>query len=244
MADVTPLASAPKIAEQGTCELLGEFGTFGWWLQGLLGILSFCSLLAKRWREKPRRPWKVFMFDCSKQVSGALFIHLLNLGSAGLMAAVFEQDVCVWYWINIVVDTTLGVYLQYLFLRAARRLFKGAACLDYGNYGSPPQWSACLAQAASWQGFCLLMKLSACTFMVALQGPLVFIGNALLSALDPTPKAKLFVVMVMTPLMMNSLQYWVTDSFIKKRNTPSNEIPVYNVVQTTEDTLTLGARCE
>ena len=28
------------------------------------------------------------------------------------MAAVFEQDVCVWYWINIVVDTTLGKSLN------------------------------------------------------------------------------------------------------------------------------------
>ncbi|CDI78072.1 hypothetical protein, conserved [Eimeria acervulina] len=144
----------------------------------------------------------------------------MNIGGAGLMAAVFEQDVCVWYWINIVVDTTLGVYVQYMLLQGARRLLKGAACLEYGSYGSPPRWSACFAQAMSWQVFCLLMKIAASAFMLALQEPLVFIGSALLASLDTNPNAKLFVVMVATPLVMNSLQYWLTDSFIKNRASP------------------------
>ncbi|OEH78557.1 hypothetical protein cyc_04730 [Cyclospora cayetanensis] len=183
---------------EGTCELLGEFGAFGWWLQGLLGVLSFGSLLAKRWRERPRRTWKVFIFDCAKQASGGFFIHLLNLGGAGLMAAMFKQDVCVWYWINIIVDTTLGVYVQYVFLRAARRFLKGAACLDYGEYGNPPRWSSCFTQALSWQAFCLLMKLSASIFMIAFQGPL-----GLLWMRIQTPNCR--------------------------------DIPIYNVVQTTEE---------
>ncbi|CDJ53537.1 hypothetical protein, conserved [Eimeria brunetti] len=141
----------------------------------------------------------------------------VNLGGAGLIAAVFEQDVCVWYWINIVVDTTLGVYVQYMLLQGARRLFKGAACLDYGVYGAPPRWSACISQGLSWQLFCFLMKAAATAFMLALQGPLFFIGSVLLASLDANPNAKLFVVMVATPFVMNSLQYWVTDSFIKNR---------------------------
>ncbi|CDJ61690.1 hypothetical protein, conserved [Eimeria maxima] len=182
-----------------TCELLGEFGGFGWWLQ-------------------------------------------VNLGGAGLLAAAFEEDVCVWYWINIVVDTTFGVYVQYILLRGARRLLKGAPCLEYGSYGSPPRYAACFAQLMSWQIFCLLMKISAGAFMLALQGPLVFIGSALLASLDTNPNAKLFVVMVATPLVMNSLQYWLTDSFIKNRTPPSREIPVYNVVQTAGD-LPVSSSC-
>ncbi|KAL8271466.1 hypothetical protein Esti_004667 [Eimeria stiedai] len=224
--------AAPS-SPNGSCELLGEFGTFGWWLQGLLGILSFGSLLAKRRREFPKRPCKVFLFDCSKQASGAFFIHMLNLGSAGLMAAVYEQDVCVWYWINIMVDTTLGVYFQYLLLQAARRLFKKASCLEYGDYGAPPRWSACFSQGLSWLGFCLLMKMGACVFMLALQGPL---GDCICKPLfGVNGHLAQTVVMVATPLLMNSLQYWLTDNFIKKKDAPNREIPVYNVVQTTDD---------
>ncbi|CDJ68085.1 hypothetical protein, conserved [Eimeria necatrix] len=101
----------------------------------------------------------------------------VNLGGAGLMATMLEEDVCIWYWINIMVDTTLGVYVQYMLLRGARRLFKGAKCLEYGSYGSPPRWSACLSQALSWQAFCLFMKIFASAFMLALQEPLGKLGN-------------------------------------------------------------------
>ncbi|KAL8434064.1 hypothetical protein Efla_001536 [Eimeria flavescens] len=232
---VKPDIAASANTAAGSCELLGEFGTFGWWLQGVLGVLSFGSLLAKRKRENPKRPWKVFLFDCSKQASGAFFIHMLNLGGAGLMAAVFEQDVCVWYWLNIMVDTTLGVYFQYLMLQAARRLFKGATCLEYGNYGAPPRWSACFSQGLSWLVFCLMMKLAACAFMLALQGPLgaSACGGLLPCCFVPPPEPT--VVMVATPLVMNSVQYWLTDGFIQRREAPTRQIPVYNVVQTTED---------
>lgn len=230
MAQTPENVSVAPLVTEGTCELLGEFGTFGWWLQGLLGVLSLGSLFAKRWKEKPRRPWRIFLFDSFKQASGAFFVHMLNLGNSWFMAAVYEHDACVWYWLNIMVDTTLGVYFQYLLLSGARRLLKGASFLEYGYYGSPPRVSACLSQAASWQVFCLLMKIAACLFMAVLQKPLIFISTNLLAAVDPYPKAKLFVVMIATPLVMNSLQYWLTDNFIKKQTPATRDIPVYNVV--------------
>ncbi|KAL8437359.1 hypothetical protein ACSSS7_000954 [Eimeria intestinalis] len=167
--------------------------------------------------------------------SCGLLISVVNLGGAGLMAAVYEQDVCVWRVLPVSVAASRSAPIQegelpgFMFL-CVRSI--STAYQEYGNYGVPPRWSACLSQGFSWLGFCFLMKIAATLFMLALQ---VFLGSLVLAALDPYPKAKLTVVMVATPLLMNSLQYWLTDNFIKKREAPNREIPVYNVVQTTED---------
>lgn len=45
------------------CEL---FGTFGVFVQIVLGILSFSSLFAKRHYEYPKRSYRIFLLDISK----------------------------------------------------------------------------------------------------------------------------------------------------------------------------------
>jgi hypothetical protein len=37
------------------------------------------------------------------------------------------------------------------------------------------------------------------------------------AALSEYPKVELVMVMIVTPLVMNSFQYWVQDSFLKKK---------------------------
>jgi hypothetical protein len=62
--------------DDGECKLLGPFALL---IQGALGILALMSLVWKRYRERPRRPLKVWTFDVSKQVLGSVMLHLLNL---------------------------------------------------------------------------------------------------------------------------------------------------------------------
>ncbi|GMM36117.1 hypothetical protein DASC09_034420 [Saccharomycopsis crataegensis] len=64
-------------SSEAQCKLLGPFSLI---VQSLLGLLSLSSLIYKRYKEYPnRRPWKVWFFDVSKQVFGAIGIHFLNL---------------------------------------------------------------------------------------------------------------------------------------------------------------------
>jgi len=58
------------------CELFGDFGII---LQILLGILSFSSLFAKRAFEVPKRSYRIFLLDISKQGVSAGWNHMLNL---------------------------------------------------------------------------------------------------------------------------------------------------------------------
>ena len=74
---IPPTESAsPEIPPQAECHLLGPFALI---VQGALGIVALLSLVYKRWRETPKRPWKIWFFDVSKQVVGSMLLHGLNL---------------------------------------------------------------------------------------------------------------------------------------------------------------------
>lgn len=75
------------------CVLLGDFG---WIVQGLLGVISFSSLLSnfhtvKRRLEKVRRTWTIWFMDASKQAFSAGMLHMLNLALSHEIS-VYMQD--------------------------------------------------------------------------------------------------------------------------------------------------------
>ena len=72
-----------QVSEEGECHLLGPFALF---VQGALGAIAVLVLIIKRWRETPKRPWRIWFFDVSKQIFGAMLLHILNLGMSMLGA--------------------------------------------------------------------------------------------------------------------------------------------------------------
>jgi hypothetical protein len=77
-------------------------------VQGLLGLLVILSLVYKRHRESPKRPWKIWLFDVAKQLAGQMFVHGVNLLISGVVAKIESGNACVLYFLNILIDTTLG----------------------------------------------------------------------------------------------------------------------------------------
>lgn len=47
-------------------------------------------------------------FDVSKQVIGQMFVHGVNVLISGLVAHLSSGNACVLYFLNILIDTTLG----------------------------------------------------------------------------------------------------------------------------------------
>lgn len=109
-------------AVNGECRLLGPFALI---VQAGLGLLAVSSLIFKRWRERPRRPFKIWFFDVSKQVVGSVLLHILNLLMSMFSSADFELahkaqefsaslenaqnkqvNPCSWYLINIAIDVS------------------------------------------------------------------------------------------------------------------------------------------
>lgn len=129
-----------------SCRLLGGFSLI---LQAVMGVIVLLSLVVKRYREHPRRPWRIWILDVSKQLTGQVYVHICNvaLSAAGAgahaphaphaprpthtsapavarllrrAAAVVadgpaQSSACSLYFLNIALDTTLGV----LIIRAA-----------------------------------------------------------------------------------------------------------------------------
>jgi hypothetical protein len=105
-------------AEENQCKLLGPFALL---VQGALGVLALLTLVFKRFRESPKRQWKVWFFDVAKQVTGSVILHLINLlmselGAGNLEMVVAEvgskiQDEegrkpnpCSFYLLNLAID--------------------------------------------------------------------------------------------------------------------------------------------
>jgi hypothetical protein len=58
------------------CALLGPLSLL---VQSLMLLLVLSSLLVKRAVEHPKRPWRIFALDASKQFIGQGFVHMANL---------------------------------------------------------------------------------------------------------------------------------------------------------------------
>ncbi|GAA5841634.1 hypothetical protein JCM11251_004237 [Rhodosporidiobolus azoricus] len=205
------------------CRLLGPFALV---IQAIMGALVLLSLVVKRMRERPRRKWKIWLGDVSKQVVGQAFVHASNVAISALIATHNSDNACSLYALNILIDTTLGVLLLYYFLRLSTHLMQTYRDPGYatGYYGPPPSFSLALwgEQAAVYVACLAAMKVAVVVLFWILPGMEDVVSWAL--AWITNDEAQVFVVMLVLPLVMNIFQFLVVDSIIKSP-TPSTGLP-------------------
>ncbi|CAM9497640.1 unnamed protein product [Choristocarpus tenellus] len=202
------------------CHLLSGF--FSWCVQGMLGCTALSMLLFKRCKERPRRPFKVWCMDASKQAIGGLFVHVWNLVLAIWVTSLstgMEQarDECALYFINYVLDITIGtvsVWWLLLLLQHVAVILNLPSLQRSGDYGKPPSCSIYLAQLVVFLFILMTYKTGATLFVVALADPIEQIGVFLIGPLQNYPVLELVVVLVFCPWIINSVQFWVLDSII------------------------------
>ena len=131
-----PVADAPlsplPVEDPSKCRLLGPTALI---VQGLsecpgceapsadspgVGVFIICSLVIKRQFEKRKRPWRIWVWDVSKQLVGQAVIHSLNLlvsrdqtclandQISSLVAEAANNNPCSLYFLNVLIDTTIG----------------------------------------------------------------------------------------------------------------------------------------
>lgn len=202
------------------CSLLAT--SFGWWLQVFLFVVCFVSLVGKRFTDRVRRPWVVWFMDTSKQALSAFGIHFLNILLSMAFGRWLDADVdpCNWYWVNLMLDDTLGVAVQFLLLKILKSIYR-SRCVgrpelaDTGEYGDPLDWGIWFRQLLDWQAVVMLQKCLLLVLVFKATGEVGAVANACLGWLDAYPRAKLVVVMVFTPLTMNLFALWVADNFLQ-----------------------------
>ncbi|KAA1473361.1 hypothetical protein DENSPDRAFT_779796, partial [Dentipellis sp. KUC8613] len=207
--------------DQSSCKLLGPTALI---VQGLMGVIVIASLVYKRQREKPKRPWRIWcaLFDVSKQIVGQMFVHGTNVLISDVGSHRTSGNACVYYFLNILLDTTFGVGIIYFILQfatwilAEKLLLKG---FESGQYGTPPSFIYWLRQAAVYVFALTSMKLLVIAFFALWPG-IFELGGWLLSFLGTNDTAQVIFVMGLFPILMNVLQFWLIDSIVKASSEP------------------------
>ncbi|EDU41340.1 FkpA FKBP-type peptidyl-prolyl cis-trans isomerase 1 [Pyrenophora tritici-repentis] len=230
---------------KGECNLLGDFALF---VQGALGLLAVSSLAVKRLRESPRRPMKIWFFDVSKQVFGSVLLHLANVLMSMLSSGKFDvattsstspqytvtdeqgkqPNPCSFYLLNLAIDTTLGIPILVLLLKILHAAFAHTPLANppesirSGNYGVPPRATWWLKQSVIY--FLGLIGMKLCVLAIfALLPWIAWVGDWALRWTEGNTALQITFVMFIFPLVMNGLQYWIIDNFIKDPEHGSGE---------------------
>ncbi|ETV74922.1 hypothetical protein, variant [Aphanomyces astaci] len=196
------------------CTLLN--GTFNNLIQVMLGLIALSVLIFKRYHERPRRPLRIWMFDASKQLIGAGVAHAANLAIAitlsGLAKGQTGADQCAFYFVNFTLDTTFGVAVNYLLLKALVYFavkYNVTALQVPGDYGHPIQVRVWAIQLVTWLVIICSTKILIGAVIFGLETPLGDVAAWLFSPFGDLPKVELVIVMVACPVLMNGLQFWV-----------------------------------
>lgn len=204
---------------QKSCKLLEGFLTY--FLQSLLGLLALTIIYFKWKREYPKRENKVVLFDVSKQIFGMAFAHLLNIAIAIMLSSHFmSNNECRWYFINFLIDVVFGIPINYGLLCLSNYYIRKHSIkrLETGNYITG--YNCCnisyTMQLCLWIFIILLSKtLTLLIVILPFQNQLNSFGKWVLGPVSSNVNLELAVVMVIFPIILNIIQFWVQDNFLK-----------------------------
>ncbi|KAI1482756.1 vacuolar membrane protein-domain-containing protein [Daldinia eschscholtzii] len=249
IATTTTMPAPEEDHGEGDCQLVGPFALI---VQFALGGLALLSLVYKRWRERPQRPVKIWFFDVSKQVFGSVLVHIANVFMSMLTSGRFSMKLdaatvqtaerllrredeytpnpCSFYLLNLAIDTTLGIPILIILLRIVTGLVsytpwgKPPESILSGNYGSPPNAWWWLKQSVIY--FCGLFGMKICVLIIFLILPWISrVGDWALRWTEGNERVQIVFVMMLFPLIMNALQYYIIDSFIKLKEPGHESVP-------------------
>ncbi|KAF8312697.1 hypothetical protein DL93DRAFT_2138394 [Clavulina sp. PMI_390] len=213
---VDPPAKNPE--DDPRCHLFGPTAII---VQILMGVLVLGSLVYKRQREFPRRKWNIWIYDVSKQVIGQAMLHASNVFVSWAIGKRTLANPCVSYFLNILLDTTLGVLMIYGMLQLFTRLLTEKAHLTglkSGVYGDPPSPMWWLKQLGVYLFVLFLMKTSVIALIEIFPFLMTF-GSWLLSWSNSRNAVQVIFVMGIFPIAMNIVQFWLIDSIVKFKST-------------------------
>jgi len=215
------------------CEM---FGGFGFLIQAILGAAAFSILIVKRYVEKPRRPWKIWFYDVAKQIISSLVLHPFNLIiSAILSSDEKDADACVWYFVTVVLDCTLGAFLSYIFMWLMDGIANSSdwtilkTGLYYDEYMEGNKkcykldWKKYGSQLGVWLAITLIVKIILLIMLKICKLFLVNLGTFFLSPFS-NAKIRLVMVMIIFPVILNALYFWVVDNILKLKESDKDEV--------------------
>ncbi|AEO70455.1 uncharacterized protein THITE_61368 [Thermothielavioides terrestris NRRL 8126] len=251
------------------CRLLGSFAILVQLALGALALLSLVYKRWRERPQRPVRIWwfdvSKQVFGSVLVHAANVFMSMLTSGrfnlrvnpggdgsgsgggsNSGDDGGVYVPNPCSFYLLNLAIDTTIGIPILIVIVRVLTRLVaftplgQPPESIQSGNYGSPPNAWWWLKQSIIY--FCGLMGMKFCVLVIFMMLPwLPHIGDWALGWTEGNEKLQIVFVMMLFPLIMNALQYYIIDSYIKKQEAlaadgeaGSGETVVYEELGSTE----------
>lgn len=221
------MSSSSSSSSQQVCKIYSKTDIFTVFVQLLLAFLALCSLYIKRIQETPRRTFRTWFLDVSKQACGACYAHVLNMIVAYIIAMnvlgdtkTTLQDECAWYAMSYLIDTTLGLALAIVGLTILDRFankYNWEAFKDSGVYVGKQGLKHWMLQVVAWMSILTVVKLIIFGIMVLGFKGLAWVGNILFHPLERNIRFELLFVMILFPGVMNVVYFWIADGFLKAK---------------------------
>ena len=222
-ADARYLDETMNQAYQQQCTLLG--GPYEIFIQCVLAITAVAALVYKRSIESDQRSWLVWTLDCSKQAYASALQHITNMVLGVLFARGGTASECIWYLVNFMITVACGLVLLSMAMRLYNYIVERNqwTLLRTGEYGTPPlswkqSWKPWLAQTLVWGLLASAEKfVTAFVVILPLRNLLDDVASALEAPFVGRPRLELVLTMVIGPMLLNALFYWVIDGLIMRK---------------------------
>ena len=209
-----------KLKDEPQCNL---FDLFSFYIQLLLALISFSVLIYKRFKEIPKRPLKIWFFDVFKLICSSILLHFLNLLISYGLNRKYLDDSCKWYFVNLLLDTTLGVLTCYYIIKIGKFFERklGIKSFFERTYFEKKNNELMLinniyySQLGIWILITFINKLLIYSLIKFLYPVWSFIGKIILYPFKFNVKLELFMVMIIFPVILNAFQLWIFDNIIK-----------------------------
>ena len=156
---------------------------------------------------------------------GSSFGHFTNIFLSVFIAGSIENaDECQWYCMTYIADSTFGTFFNILYLKIFEacmlKLFPECTIMNFGEYGTPPRLCVWFPQLIVWMTIITIAKI--CTLYIVYQfiAPLNVILSYVFDVFNGQPELELVVVMIIIPTILNTVQFWITDTFLMKQVSP------------------------
>ncbi|KJR89458.1 vacuolar membrane protein [Sporothrix schenckii 1099-18] len=235
----------------GDCRLMGPFAIFVQLGLGGLALMSLVYKRWRERPQRPLKIWffdaSKQVFGSVLVHMANVFMSLLTSGrfsikvTPGVVSTAamllrrdddngsvpYTPNPCSFYLLNLAIDTTLGIPILIFLLRLVTALVsytplgQPPESIQSGNYGRPPSAWWWLKQSILY--FCGLFGMKICVLIIFIVMPWIsHVGDWALGWTDGNEQLQIIFVMMLFPLIMNALQYYIIDSFIKDQTTATD----------------------
>lgn len=209
-----------RILTNNNCRLIGN--TLGYVIQLLLAIIVITFLLIRRHVEIPKRPIKIWCLDVGKLLIGGFFVHSANIIVSTYILNSNDSDECSWYFINFFVDCTLGVIIVYYTHKSIcyviNKLNNGESnTTKIGYYNEPIDFLIWFKQNLIYLSSLLFNKIIITFLLFILRNQLTLFGNWLFTPFRDKPNLELVIVMIISPGILTTFQFWIFDIMLKRK---------------------------